>query len=31
MEINVSQGKILDRGILMKAENPITIISAKKH
>lgn len=31
MEVNVSQGRILDRGILMKAENPITIISAKKH
>ncbi len=31
MEVNVSKGRILDRGILMKAENPIGIISAKKH
>lgn len=31
MEVNVSNGRILDRGILMKAENPIGIISAKKH
>ncbi len=30
MEVNVSNGRILDRGILMKAENPIAIISAKK-
>lgn len=31
MEINVSNGRILDRGILMKAENPISIISTCKH
>ena len=31
MEINVSKGRILDRGILMKAENPIGIITASKH
>jgi cobalt-precorrin-6B (C15)-methyltransferase len=31
MEVNVSNGRILDRGILMKAENPIGIITASKH
>ena len=31
MEINVSKGRILDRGILMKAENPLGIITASKH
>ena len=28
--INVSRGTILDRGVMMKALNPITIVSAKK-
>ena len=28
--INVSRGTVLDRGVMMKALNPITIISAKK-
>ena len=30
MEINASNGRILDRGILMISENPIAIITAKK-
>ena len=30
MEINVSKGRVLDRGIMMMGENPIAIISAKK-
>jgi cobalt-precorrin-6B (C15)-methyltransferase len=30
MEVNVSNGRILDRGILMMSENPIAIITAKK-
>lgn len=30
MEINVSNGRILDRGILMISENPIAIMTAKK-
>ena len=30
MEVNVSNGRILDRGVLMISENPIAIITAKK-
>lgn len=30
MEINVSKGRVIDRGIMMMSENPIAIISAKK-
>ena len=30
MEVNISKGRVLDRGILMMSENPIAIISAKK-
>ena len=30
MEINVSNGRVLDRGILMTSENPIAVISAQK-
>ena len=30
VEINVSKGRILDRGIMMMANNPIAIISASK-
>lgn len=30
MEVNVANGRILDRGILMMSENPIAIITAKK-
>lgn len=30
VEINVSNGRILDRGVLMISENPIAIISSKK-
>lgn len=30
MEVNVSNGRVLDRGILMISENPIAIITAKK-
>ena len=30
MEINVSTGRVLDRGILMTSENPIAVISAQK-
>ncbi|WP_305554490.1 precorrin-6Y C5,15-methyltransferase (decarboxylating) subunit CbiT [Methanobrevibacter sp. V74] len=29
-EVNVSNGRVLDRGILMISENPIAIITAKK-
>ena len=31
MEVNISNGRVLDRGIMMMSENPIAIISAKKH
>ena len=30
MEVNISKGRILDRGIMMMSENPIAIITAKK-
>ena len=30
MEVNVSNGRILDRGILMISENPIAIMTAQK-
>jgi cobalt-precorrin-6B (C15)-methyltransferase len=30
MEVNVSNGRVLDRGIMMISENPIAIITAKK-
>ena len=30
MEVNVSNGRVLDRGILMISENPIAIMTAKK-
>lgn len=30
MEINISKGRVLDRGIMMMSENPIAVISAKK-
>ena len=30
MEVNISKGRVLDRGIMMMNENPIAIISAKK-
>ena len=30
MEVNISNGRILDRGVLMISENPIAIITAKK-
>ena len=30
MEVNISKGRVLDRGIMMISENPIAIISAKK-
>lgn len=30
MEVNISKGRVLDRGIMMMGENPIAIISAKK-
>ncbi|MDL2270718.1 precorrin-6Y C5,15-methyltransferase (decarboxylating) subunit CbiT [Methanobrevibacter sp. OttesenSCG-928-I08] len=30
VEINISNGRILDRGVMMISENPIAIISAKK-
>ena len=30
MEVNVSNGRVLDRGTLMISENPIAIITAKK-
>ena len=30
VEVNISNGRILDRGVLMISENPIAIISSKK-
>lgn len=30
MEVNISNGRILDRGVMMISENPIAIITAKK-
>jgi cobalt-precorrin-6B (C15)-methyltransferase len=30
VEINVSKGRVIDRGIMMMAQNPIAIVSAKK-
>ena len=30
MEVNISNGRVLDRGVMMFSENPIAIISAKK-
>ena len=30
MEVNISNGRVLDRGIMMMSENPIAIITAKK-
>ena len=30
VEVNISKGRILDRGIMMTSENPIAIITAKK-
>ena len=30
VEVNISKGRILDRGIMMISENPIAIITAKK-
>ena len=30
MEVNISNGRVLDRGVLMMSENPIAIITAKK-
>jgi cobalt-precorrin-6B (C15)-methyltransferase len=30
VNINVSRGTVLDRGVMMKALNPITIVSARK-
>lgn len=30
IEVNISKGRVLDRGIMMIAQNPIAIISAKK-
>ena len=30
MEVNISNGRVLDRGVLMISENPIAIITAKK-
>ena len=30
MEVNISNGRVLDRGIMMISENPIAIITAKK-
>ena len=30
VSVNISRGTILDRGVMMKALNPITIVSAKK-
>jgi len=30
MEVNISKGRVLDRGIMMMSENPIAIISAQK-
>ena len=30
MEVNISNGRVLDRGIMMFSENPIAVITAKK-
>lgn len=30
MEVNISNGRVLDRGVMMLSENPIAIITAKK-
>jgi cobalt-precorrin-6B (C15)-methyltransferase len=30
MEVNISNGRVLDRGVMMISENPIAIISANK-
>ena len=30
MEVNISNGRVLDRGVMMVSENPIAIITAKK-
>ena len=30
VEVNISNGRVLDRGVMMISENPIAIISAKK-
>ncbi|MBR2558675.1 MAG: precorrin-6Y C5,15-methyltransferase (decarboxylating) subunit CbiT [Methanobrevibacter sp.] len=30
MEVNISNGRVLDRGIMMISENPIAVITAKK-
>ena len=30
VNISVSKGTLLDRGVMMKALNPITIVSARK-
>ncbi|MDO5849110.1 MAG: precorrin-6Y C5,15-methyltransferase (decarboxylating) subunit CbiT [Methanobrevibacter sp.] len=30
MEVNISKGRVLDRGIMMMSENPIAVITAKK-
>ena len=30
MEVNISNGRVLDRGVMMISENPIAIITAKK-
>ena len=30
MEINISKGRVLDRGVMMISENPIAVISASK-
>ena len=30
MEVNIANGRVLDRGVLMISENPIAIITAKK-
>ena len=30
MEINISNGRVLDRGVMMISENPIAVITAKK-
>ncbi|MER2013427.1 MAG: precorrin-6Y C5,15-methyltransferase (decarboxylating) subunit CbiT [Methanobrevibacter sp.] len=30
MEVNISNGRVLDRGVMMISENPIAVITAKK-